>query len=265
MNRLPSPPNAARVRIVRPRLQLSNVRGTIERRLLLNFRCDSDVVAGLLPEPFRPKLVGGFAVAGICLIRLGRLRPAFLPAAVGLASENAAHRVAVEWPENGLVREGVFVPRRDSNSRLNQLAGGRLFPGQHHAARFRTWETSNRFKVEMRSEDGAANVRVLARVAAAMPDASIFGTLETASRFFRGGAVGWSARPEPGQFDGLELRCDSWRMEPLVVEHVESSFFNDGRLFPPGTATFDSAFLMRDIPHHWVGRGRMRRSGGDLT
>lgn len=249
--------------IFRPPLSMPAVSGVIERRILVNFRCDPGTVGKLLPAPFRPRRVNGFAVAGICLIRLGGLRPAFLPPGIiGLASENAAHRIAVEWDQDGAVREGVFIPRRDTNSRLNRLAGGRLFPGTHSAAGFQVWETGDRFKLEMRSGDGAARVRVLARVAEAIPKDSVFSTLEEASRFFQAGALGWSARPVPGEFDGLELRCDTWQMEPLEVEHVDSGFFNNAQWFPPGSARFDSAFLMRGIRHQWIGRGRMRCGGG---
>jgi len=42
-----------------------------ERRLLVNYRVDPDVAATLLPAPLRPKLVNGWAVAGICLFPAG--------------------------------------------------------------------------------------------------------------------------------------------------------------------------------------------------
>jgi hypothetical protein len=70
---------------------------TIERRILVNYRVDPDVLALLLPPPFRPVVVGGYGIAGICLIRLSGVRPAGVPRALGVTSENAAHRVAVEW------------------------------------------------------------------------------------------------------------------------------------------------------------------------
>lgn len=243
--------------IHKPRLQLPVVAGTIERRMLVNFRCRPDILERILPKPFRPKLINGWGMAGICLIRLGGLRPAFLPAVVGLNSENAAHRIAVEWDENGTIREGVFIPRRDSSSLFNRLAGGKIFPGFHNAAEFRVWETMDRFKLEMRSNDGVTFVRVNARMADKLPTDSIFHSLKEASDFFGTGALGWSARETENTFDGLELDCDQWRMEPLAVEHVESSFFADAKLFPAGSAIFDSAFLMRDITHRWHARGKL--------
>src|SRR5579863_10244070 len=90
------------------------MRGIIDRRILVNFRVQPDVIRPLLPPKFHPKLVHGWAIAGICLIRLKHLRPPGFPTALGLNSENAAHRIAVEWNEDGVPREGVFVPRRDT-------------------------------------------------------------------------------------------------------------------------------------------------------
>jgi len=48
---------------------------TIERRLLVNYRIDPDVVAAQLPEPFQPQLHSGWAVGGVCFIRLASTRP----------------------------------------------------------------------------------------------------------------------------------------------------------------------------------------------
>jgi hypothetical protein len=244
--------------VTRPPLHLPAVRGVIKRRMLLNFCCDPDVLARIVPPPFRPKLVHGRGMAGICLIRLGEIRPAFLPPLGGLTSENAAHRIAVEWDEDGGTHEGVFIPRRDTDSLLNRMVGGKIFPGVHHAARFRVWETGERFKLEMCSDDGAAFVRVMARRDTNLPSGSVFGSLPEATEFFQAGALGWSAGPRADEFDGLELHCDEWRMHSLTVEHLESSFFADGALFPPGAAEFDSAFLMQDISHSWLARGKLK-------
>ncbi len=240
-----------------PRFQLSAMSGVIERRMLINFRCDRTVLAQLLPPPFRPKLIHGWGVAGICLIRLGGMHPAFLPLPNLFTSENAAHRIAVEWDENGVTQEGVFVPRRDTNAWLNRIAGGKLFPGIQHAAKFEVSEAENHFKLRMRSQDGVAAIEVAAHVTPDLPEDSVFKSLTEASEFFRGGAVGWSARAESNDLDGMELVCREWRMEPLAVERAESSFFENPNIFPSGSLKFDSAFLMRDIGHEWQARGRL--------
>lgn len=210
--------NTAAFTIVQPRFHFPALCGVIDRRMLVNFRVEASALARLLPQPFRPKLVQGCGIAGICLIRLRKMRPASCPARFGFTSENAAHRVAVEWMQNGLRREGVFIPRRDTSSWLNRLAGGRVFPGLHHAADFTVEETEDRFAIAMRSRDGAANLWVTARLADALPLSSLFQSLREASAFFESGAVGWSVGARPGEFDGLELRSFNWSVEPLAVE-----------------------------------------------
>jgi hypothetical protein len=64
--------------------------GVIERRLLVNYRVAPEVAARLLPPGLRAQLVDGWAVAGICLLRLGELRPPHAPRILGRRSENAA-------------------------------------------------------------------------------------------------------------------------------------------------------------------------------
>jgi hypothetical protein len=240
------------------------VRATIERRLLVNYRVDPEVVQRVLPEPFRPWLVNDVAVAGICLIRLRHLRPAFLPAGAGLTTENAAHRIAVEWDGTDGVRRGVYIPRRDTSSRLTHLAGGRLFPGAHHRATFRVRDDGTRCDVDFESDDGF-EVAVSARSVADVPHDSVFGSLAEASAFFREGSIGYSATRGGATVDGLELECDTWIVTPSVVEHVASSFFDHAAAFPRGSAVADSAFVMREIATTWRAQAPLRLQPATLT
>lgn len=238
-------------------LHMPAVRGVIERRILVNYRVDPEVLAHLLPVPFRPQLVAGYGVAGICLIRLAQIRPRFAPPIVGLRSENAAHRIAVEWKEQGRRREGVYIPRRDTSARLNVLAGGTLFPGRHERAQFTVREQAGAYFVALRSADGATQVSVDARVADDLPPDSVFGSLQAASDFFAAGSLGYSATPRTGHYEGLELCSLTWQLRPLEVHAVQSSFFADEALFPPGAVEFDCALLMRDIAHKWHARAAL--------
>jgi uncharacterized protein YqjF (DUF2071 family) len=69
-------------------MRLPVIQGTIRRRILANFRVDPEAIQRELPDRFRPKLQNGFAVAGICLIRLEHVRPRMTPEIVGITSEN---------------------------------------------------------------------------------------------------------------------------------------------------------------------------------
>lgn len=235
-------------------MKIPVIRGVIDRRILVNYHVDPSVLAPLLPAPFRPKVTQGVGMVGICLIRLKQVRPNWMPAWLGISSENAAHRTAVEWDDQGMVREGVYVRRRDTSSRLNSLAGGRVFPGIHHHATFTVRETADHFEVAMRSDDGATSVSVRGRRADQLPASSVFHSLDEASAFFQAGSLGYSATHDPSRFQGLELQCFNWQVEPLEVEAVRSSFFEDVSLYPKGSIEFDCALLMRDIDHEWHGK-----------
>lgn len=228
------------------------VSGVIERRLLVNYRVDPQVVRALLPAPLRPILVGGWAVAGICLIRLGRLRPEWAPGWVGLRSENAAHRIAVEWDGPDGPVAGVYIPRRDSASAVNVLAGGRLFPGEHDRADFDVRESPHNLRVSFRSDDRTQRVDVEVDTAGEFGGSELFADLATASDFFQAGSVAWSATRGGQRLDGLEMRTRSWRVEPVAIRAAHSSFLADQDRFPPGTIALDCALLMRDVPVTWT-------------
>jgi hypothetical protein len=233
-------------------MALPTIHGVMRRRILVNYRVDPALMQRLLPAPFQPKLLGGAALAGICLIRLEELRPKPLPAAMGMSSENAAHRVAVQWTTpSGEQREGVYIPRRDSNSIVNYLVGGRLFPGEHHRAQFEIVDKAGAIDLSMHSLDREVSVDVRGTRSVGLPRSSHFASLQEASDFFEKGAVGYSEKAQQGRFDGLCLVTRGWRVEPLAVTHVRSSFFTDPKVFPKGSVEFDCALVMRDIEHEW--------------
>ena len=235
-------------------MRIPTIRGIIDRRVLVNFRVDPDVLARVCPPPFRPQTVNGFGVAGICLIRLKQIRPKALPAFLGISSENAAHRIAVEWDTDEGTQTGVYIPKRNTSSLLNALAGGRIFPGVHGRANFEVDETENDFNIAMKSTDGSTHVSVTGSVAQELPEESIFDSVAQCSQFFEDGSLGYSPAAASDQFDGLELRAINWKVNPLAISDVSSSFFDDLKTFPEGSATFDNALLMRDIHHEWHSR-----------
>lgn len=227
------------------------VASEIQRRLLVNYRADPDVVSPLLPQGFRPQLVNGWSLVGICLIRLGDLRPYGLPASVGITTENAAHRVAVEWDSAQGVQYGVYVPRRDTASALTVLVGGRLFPGTHHRARFDVEETDDRVRVAYTSRDGSVAVDAEVVVAEKLNGSSLFRDLDEASVVFRGAPVGLSPRRD-GRLETVALQTDAWAIEAADPVRVTSSFWDNRSRFPAGSVQLDSALRMRQVPVTWA-------------
>ena len=234
---------------------LFTVEAVIRRRLLVNFRVRPDILAQTLPLPFEPRLVRGWGMAGICLIGLGDLRPGGVPAVLGLRTENAAHRIAVEWNDETGRRQGVYIPRRDTNSAVVRALGGRFFPGVYRQGTFSINEDEGFVSVRVHSADGRANAFVSGHVSDRLAKGSSFESLDEASRFFEVGGLGFSPSADPNRLDGLELVSKWWKVQSLEVETVESAFFGDTVLFPAGSIEFDSALIMRGIPCRWESHG----------
>jgi hypothetical protein len=232
-------------------MKLPVIQGLIRRRILANFRVDPEVMQKQLPARFRPKLQRGFAVAGICLIRLEHIRPSFIPESIGLNSENAAHRVAVLWEADGVTREGVFISRRDTNSQLNHLLGGRIFPGEHHQSSFHITDSDSGISFSLESADSELTVKLEATPASVLPATSIFASVAEASAFFEAGSLGYSVTHDPNRLDGLNLKTKEWQVEPLNVHSLSSSYFSDQAKFPPGSIEFDHALIMKNVSHEW--------------
>ena len=218
----------------------------------MNFRANPNVIEAVLPAPFRPRTHGGFAIVGICLIRLEHERPVGMPEAFGMSSENAAHRIAVEWTDgDGQIRHGVYVPRRDTNSIPQRLAGGRLFSVKSRAATVSVSDLNGRIAMRVRSADGDGSIEVVGQEADFFPESSCFESLAQSSEFFEQGSVGYSPIDGKPGFDGVELWTPYWQVRLLAVERVHSSYFQNLGRFPAGSVEFDHALVMRDIEHEW--------------
>jgi hypothetical protein len=229
-------------------MRIPTIQGIIDRRMLVNFIADPEVVQKILPQPFKPKVYNGKSIVGICLIRLKHVRPKGFPDFIGINSENAAHRIAVEWKENEKTLEGVYIPRRDTSSLLNHFGGGRIFPGKHFHAKFDVEEKNGSYHIAFNSSDDTS-ISIDANVSNELDSNSIFKDLESASEFFRKGSVGYS--PNGNNYDGLKLTAFSWEVKPLKVSQVYSSFFDNEKIFPKSSVQFDNALLMTNIKHEW--------------
>jgi len=219
--------------------------------MLLNFRADADVVQRLLPAPLQVDRQHGHAIVGVCLIRLENLRPKGVPSPLGLSSENMAHRVAIRYPSRGGIRSGVFVWRRETDQRLVEALGGRLFPGVHHHARFQVSESQSRLAMDVTTGDGRADVRFSAHALGEWRHTPCFGAFDEVSEFFRRGDCGFSCSLRGDELEGLQLKMLSWEMVPMEIESQHCAFYSDLNRFPAGSLEFDCGLLMRGLPHEW--------------
>jgi hypothetical protein len=224
--------------------------GVIKRRFVLNYRADPKVVKQVLPPSFNPKLYHGYAIVGVCLVRLESLRPRGLPAWLGVSSENAVHRIVADWIDStGRPREGIFVARRDTDLWLSTILRGKLFAGDYHQARFAVEESVGHVEFACRSLDRTTQVSFSGDDALQLPASSCFKSLQ--EDFFRGVDAGSSLSEDTQSLKGIALEGKEWKIRPFRISRVSSSFFDDKEHFPAGSIEFDHALVMRDIAHAW--------------
>jgi hypothetical protein len=229
-------------------MRIPVIHGYIDRRILINYTADPKDIEKIIPQPFRPIIYKDRAIVGICLIRLKDIKPKGLPDFLGINSENGAHRIAVEWDEDGETKSGVYIPRRDTSLMLNTLVGGRIFPGKHYLAKFNVVEHFGNYHIDFKSSDNT-QISIDARETSVFNQNSVFESLEKASEFFENGDLGYS--PNKEKFEGLQLKAYEWKVQPLEVLNVQSSFFEDKNIFPKDSVQFDNALLMTHIEHEW--------------
>ena len=206
-------------------MKIPTIKGVIDRRVLINYTVDPEIISKLIPKPFRPLVYKEKAIVGICLIRLKDIRPKGIPAFMGLSSENGAHRIAVEWDEDGEIKQGVYIPRRDTSSFINNIVGGRIFPGEHCLAKFNVEEANGNYTISFKSSDDTS-IAIEAKKTEIYSPNSIFQSLSTVSDFFENGRVGYSPNGKT-KYDGMWLKTNQWKVEALEVKSVASSFFDN--------------------------------------
>jgi hypothetical protein len=161
-----------------------------------------------------------------------------------------AHRIAIRYPSDGDMRDGVFIWRRDTDRTLVRLLGGRLFPGVHHQARFDVHDELEALSYRVRSQDTATDID-LDVSSGPWRGTPLFPTFEEIESFFARGDCGFSCGLRGDRLEGLRLRSLNWAMEPLTVNRVASTFYDDRSRFPAAAITLDGAVLMRGISHEW--------------
>jgi hypothetical protein len=170
---------------------------------------------------------------------------------MGISSENMAHRVAIRYPSGHEIKSGVFIWRRETDRKMVELFGGRLFPGVHGGAKFDVIDEPEILQMGVTTPGGNADVRFAARKAQCWPKNSVFSKIAEASEFFRRGDSGFSCSLRGDAVEGLQLRTLRWEMQALEIEKQDCNFYNDASRFPAGSVNFDSALLMRGLPHEW--------------
>lgn len=221
------------------------IRGTVRRRLLVNAVVDPDEAAHRLPHGLRPHVTELGTVVGCCLLEIDGLRPTHVPAFAGITLRAAAHRISVEWGDDaGQVTVGVYVPMRQTDSRLAVALGGRWFPGVHEQARLEVSSSGSnvRWAVDPRGPDGyrvSVDAAPLIDTDPSAPAEPVAGACVRAD-------IGLSP-DRHGRLEGARTEPGHRMVREVTIVDLDSAFLSSF-----ATAQVAPSYLMADVEVTWT-------------
>jgi uncharacterized protein DUF2071 len=230
--------------------------------LVLTYALRPEGLTPLLPEGLVLDTFRGFGFLAVALVQTERLRPSFLPAAVGRDFFLSGYRVFTRLAQigqgnGGQSKRGLRILRSDTDHASMVCFGNLLTHYNYRLCQATVREDGRQLHWTVRTPDAKADLDVTARLGArgaALPEGSPFQTLAEARRF---------AGPLPYTFDyerethsivAIRAVRQNWNPEPVAVEVWQNTFL-EHEPFRGAEPVLANAFYVHDVPYAWQ-RGR---------
>jgi hypothetical protein len=209
-------------------------------RLLLLYRAAPELVQARLPAPLRPLTVGGFGLVALEYARLERRATDWLPTGLAPGRDHLQLRYFVERSGSTAARATDYVHERHTSSLLGASWAARFRPAHARLCEAELERDACRLRLRVSSADG--ELLFLAAELAGELVGSVFAHARAAQELLR----------EP-------------RLQPIHALEVRARPFDDPALFPPGSASFDSAYQLLEARRVPLRAGRAAIAGGNLS
>ncbi len=215
--------------------------GDIDHCWLLAYRVPIAQLADVLPKPLEPVTLGGFGFINVVVSELSHMRPAGLPAFLGLRYWHVAYRI---YAKVGGV-EGLYFLRSDANNSAMVVLGNLLTDFQFHKAGVEVEVSQSRLALLVRSTEAPGAVRLDYSLATTLAEGSPFSGLEEAKEFLKYKPAGLSVHS--GCVDVLRITRDeaAWRSKLVHVVDQEFAFLE------PFGAVLEVCYEVEPIKYRW--------------
>lgn len=223
--------------------------------LVLAYAIPASALEPLLPPTLEPDRHGDLGFAAAAFVQTERMRPSFLPSALGLDFLLGGYRIFVRVAGQPSLR-GLYIIRSDTDRRLLTFFGNALT-----SYRYRTVEASCRCEngtLEIEVRPGVRISADLGRRPAPLPPSSPFASLAEARRFAGPLPYTFHHEPETGLLLSVRGVRSSWNPEPVSVQVRELAFFAAERFGVEPTLA--NAFYVGGIDYRWE-RGKLLARG----
>ena len=228
--------------------------------LVLTYAWPAQVLEPLLPPGLLLDTHDELGFTAIALVQTERLRPAFLPAALGLDFFLTGYRIFVRVAEAPSLR-GLYILGSDTDRRTMVVLGNLLTRYRYRLADVSTEERDGRLAIRVRTAARERDLDLVADLAgrpAPLPAGSPFADLAEARRY---------AGPLPYTFSYEQSTRSLGNPEPVTVD-VRKATFLHSPAFSGAEPVLANAFHVENVDYRWERGGplsassRSRLSGG---
>jgi uncharacterized protein YqjF (DUF2071 family) len=182
---------------------------------------------------------------------MDRMRPAFVPAPLGVTYRQVVYRAVVR--HRGA--RGVYFLRSDADHRGMSLAGDWLTFFRFHTSRIAVRAEGPLVHVDLAARPGDhADIRAsfdVGGASRALPPASAFGSLAEAQAFLVELYVAFGCDEPTGEVRAVRIERGTWDLRVVDDRRAGYDVMSGSRLFPAGSARLDSVFYVEAIPYYW--------------
>jgi hypothetical protein len=178
-----------------------------------------------------------------------RMRPAGIPAALGISYRQVVYRAVVRCGPN----RGVYFLRSDADSRVMNTGGNLLSFFRFHYATVSWTLAPDRQRVMVASSDGTADIDLILGAGAleALPAGCAFPALAQAREHLVDLFTAYHPQDGRRRIDVVRIRREDWHITVLPVTSARCAFLDGAGPIPAGHAKLDSVFAIQDLPYYW--------------
>jgi hypothetical protein len=228
--------------------------------LVLTYAVPPEVLTPLLPEGLALDTWRGRGFLAIALVQTERMRPSFLPAAMGRDFFLSGYRIFTRLAGGASLR-GLRILRSDTDRRLMVSAGNLLTHYNYSLCTAELEELGGEIRWTVSTPRGDADLDVIARgsgcdteLPAALPAGSPFRSMAEARRFAGPLPYTFDDEQETGAIIAIRSLRQEWNPAPVEVE-VRRCTFLEGEPFLKARPVLANAFYVHDVDYKWL-RGR---------
>lgn len=222
------------------------IRSHFELALVLTYALPASVLEPLLLPGLTLDRSGGVGFVAVALVQTRNLRPAFLPAKLGLDFFLAGYRIFTRYRIGDRQLRGLQILRSQTDSWIMTFFGNVLTHYNYRRSPVAVVRTRDTLSIEL---DDLAVVADLG-TAAALPLGSPFPDWKSARRFAGPLPFTFDHEPETNSIVRIEGVRREWKPRPVSVEVKRIGFF-DQPAFESSGPVLASAFYFEDIPYLW--------------